>query len=127
MRDSTTSPARAWPRSLALAAAALYLPQLLPLVTTDLRAHGHCLAIYARSFPILSGLLPGLWARIASDVGEPGEELVLLAVAIAVTMLLLAGTALALRRWKRAGIVVAVATVLVSTNLAYAAVGLIRA
>jgi hypothetical protein len=119
--------ARSWPRALALAAAALYVPQLLPLVTTDLLEHGHCLSVYTRFFVVLSGLVAGLNARIASNVGEPGEELVLLVVAALVTLLLLGGTTVALRRWRRGGLVVALATVLASALLSMAAVALIRA
>jgi hypothetical protein len=127
MSDPTTQAARSWPRALALAAAALYLPQLLPLVMTDLLDHGHCLGIYARWFLVLSGFAPGISARIASDIGEPGEEFVLLGVAVAVTLGLLGGTTVALRRWRLAGPAVAVATLLASAALSLAAVAVIRA
>lgn len=121
------SAARSWPRALALSAAALYLPQLLPLVATDVARQASNLSAYARHFPVLSGLAPGVSARIASGVGEPLEEYVLLAVALLVTGVLLGGTALALRRWPRAGLAVALATALVSALLATAAAGLIQA
>jgi len=116
-----------WRKAFGLAAAALYLPQLLPLVATDLASHGHCLGIYARLFPLLTGLAPGVSARIASDLGEPWEEVVFFGVAGAVALMLLGGTTFALRRGRLGGWIVAVATALTSATLSMAAVALIRA
>jgi hypothetical protein len=119
--------ARPWPRALGFAAAFLYVPQLLPLLVTDLLEHGHCLETYVRFFPVLSGLGPGVNARIASGLGEPHEEYVLVAVAIAVTVTLLGGTTLAMRRRGRLGFALALVVAGLSAVLSLAAVALIRA
>jgi hypothetical protein len=120
-------PVRSRPRSWALAAGAIYVPQLVPLATSDLLEHQHCLEQYGRLFPVLVGLPFGLQARVASDLGEPGEEVVLWAVAALTTALLLVVVAQALRRWRRMGPVVAVGVALASTGLALAAVAILRA
>jgi hypothetical protein len=127
--DSSARPSRRrpWSRAAGLAALAVYVPQLLPLAATDLLGHAHCLGIYLRFFPVLAGLGPGISARVASDVGEPLEELVLVAVAAVVTATLLAGAALALRRWNRGGLVVAATVAGLSALLSMGAVALIRA
>lgn len=120
-------PARPWRIAIPLSAAAVYLPQLVPLATTDLLSHPNgCLAQYERLFPVLVGLAPGISVRIASNVGEPGEEVVLWIVMILVTAALLLGTAVALHRWRRAGPLVAVGVALLATNLSLAAVGILR-
>ena len=120
-------PARSWRVALALAAGAVYLPQLLPLALTDLLDHGHCLDIYLRHFAVLVGFLPGLWARSAADLGEPGEEILLVAVALLVTLVLLGGTAWALRRWRWAGLVLALVLAVWSGLMAMGTTALIRA
>jgi hypothetical protein len=120
-------PARSWPRAIAWAAAAVYVPQLLPLAATDLLEHGHCLGLYARIFPILVGLAPGFSARMAMDLGEPWEEVVLFAVAGLVTLAVVGGAALALRRWRRGGPAVAAGVALLTAWLALAAVAILRA
>lgn len=120
-------PVRSWPRAAALALAALYVPQLLPLAATDLLSHDHCLVSYGWFFPILIGLAPGLRVRMWLDVGEPGEEIVLVAVATAVTLVVLGGTALALRKWRHGGPVVALLTALLAGSVAMFAVAILRA
>jgi len=121
------APARRWPIALLLAAAALYVPQLLPLVATDVTRQATNLGAYARLFPVLAGVPPGVSARIASGLPDPPEEVVFWSVAVLVTLLLLGGTALALRRWRRSGPVVAGAVALLSAALSMAAVGIIQA
>ena len=121
------SPARRWSHALGTAAAAVYLPQLVPLAATDLLDHGHCLGIYARYFPVLIGFLPGLWTRLRADLGEPYEEWLLVGVALVVTGAVLATTASALRRWRVGGRVGALFAALVSGWFAMGAVALIRA
>lgn len=120
-------PARPWRLAVPLAAASVYLPQLVPLATTDLLSHPDCcLAQYQRLFPVLGGLAPGVSVRIASNVGEPGEEVVLWIVMILVTAMLLLGAAVALHRWRRAGPAVALGVALLSAALSIAAVGILR-
>lgn len=121
------APARSWRVAFACAAAALYLPQLLPFALTDLLDHGHCLEIYLRYFVVLIGLLPGLRARIALDLGEPGEEVVLVVVALLVTLTVLSLTALTLRRWRRAGPVLALVVALGSGVMAMGTTAILRA
>lgn len=123
---SSSTHARSWPRALGLAAAFMYVPQLLPVFTTDLMGHAHCIGVYARFFPILVGLPFGINARILSGVGEPLEEYVLLVVAVLVTLTLLGGSTYALRRWRRAGLAVAGLVALVTAGFAMAAVAIIR-
>jgi len=121
------APARTWPRAIGLAAAVVYVPQLLPLVSTDVAGDAHCLAVYTRYFPVLTGMPFGLNARIASDLGEPLEEYVLTIVAALVALTLVGSASLALRRWRRGGLPAAVAIAALSAAFSMAAVAFIRA
>ena len=72
------------------------------------------------------GLGPGVSARIAAGLPDPQEEWLLIAVAIGVTLALLGGTTLSLRRWRRGGRVVTGVTALLATVLSFGAVAIIR-
>lgn len=126
-RTSVRTPVRTWPRALGLAAAAVYGAQLVPLVTTDLLDHGHCLGIYLHCFVVFVGLAPGIQVRIASGVGDGTEEVVMFAVAAAVTALLIAIPAGFLRRSRRGGLVAIAVSGLLSALLSLAATAFIRA
>jgi len=116
-----------WPRAFALAALALYVPPLLPLALTDVLEHGHCLRLYLRLYPVLAGALPGTWACTASGLQSTASDALFVLVAGAVTLAVLWGTAFALRRWRRAGPLVAAGVALGVAALAMGTVGVLRA
>ncbi len=86
---------------LRLAALAVYLPQLIPLVASDLPGHDHCIEIYWKLFAVLPGFTTAVQARGA--FGIEADEAGGFAIMAVVTALILGGLTWAGRRWPRAG------------------------
>ena len=91
MTDYAPAMPRRWPKALLLAAAAVYLPTLVPFVAGPLTGCGHCVATYLTLLPIVPGIVAG-----ALVPAKGGLVSCLLAGALTAA-LLVAATALARR------------------------------